>query len=365
MSKIAFLISSLRPGGAEKVCVSLINEFYERGYEVCIIVLNLKGKQLSKFLNGNIPIYNLRVNRAMTSFFPLRRILKELDVKTCLSFNFQLSVQLILIRRTSNLKFLVFSRGINTFSKKISNENSLRYRFFNALVIKWLYKKSDYFVAQSTGMKDDMISSLKVDPRKIKVIFNPANVLNDFQNKTKIEMEHNTLKEILFVGSLKQQKNLPFLLSCIKNLSQIKKDIIFRIVGDGPLSQPLKSAVNELGIQQFVSFEGFSDSPTEYYKKADLFILGSWYEGFPNVLVEALSYGVPVVSVDCMSGPADIIVQGVNGFLVANYNVDEFVSKIMSALTKKWDRNAIIDSVKRFDFSNIFDRYEEFLIHGK
>lgn len=181
----------------------------------------------------------------------------------------------------------------------------------------------------------------------------------------KIEVEvhrkQSSVKEILFVGSLKHQKNLPFLMLSIKELSWSRQDFIFRIVGDGPLRDDLKTIAKELGIVQFVSFEGFSPNPASFYKDADLVVLGSLYEGFPNVLVEAISYGVPVVSVDCKSGPSDIVKPEINGFLVDKFNARDFALKVSLALDKNWDKELLAQSISEFRFSNIFDQYKSYL----
>lgn len=164
--KYVFVISSLRPGGAEKVCIGLINEFYRQGFDVSLIVLNLDNAHLLQYLSPAIPLYNLKVPHAASCFFRLARIMKELKADRCLSFNFQLSVVLVLIKKFFKLDFLLYSRGINTFSKKISEERVLRYRYFNAILIRRLYKKSDFFIAQSTGMKADMVHALGIDEKK-------------------------------------------------------------------------------------------------------------------------------------------------------------------------------------------------------
>lgn len=357
--KYVFVISSLRPGGAEKVCIGLINEFYRQGFDVSLIVLNLDNAHLLQYLSPAIPLYNLKVPHAASCFFRLARIMKELKADRCLSFNFQLSVVLVLIKKFFKLDFLLYSRGINTFSKKISEERVLRYRYFNAILIRRLYKKSDFFIAQSTGMKADMVHALGIDEKKIRIIFNPMFTLQKIE--VEVHRKQSSVKEILFVGSLKHQKNLPFLMLSIKELSWSRQDFIFRIVGDGPLRDDLKTIAKELGIVQFVSFEGFSPNPASFYKDADLVVLGSLYEGFPNVLVEAISYGVPVVSVDCKSGPSDIVKPEINGFLVDKFNARDFALKVSLALDKNWDKELLAQSISEFRFSNIFDQYKSYL----
>lgn len=362
--KILFLIGGLRAGGAEKVCIGLVNELFKQGYDVSLLVLNLNKQELKKYLNKNVPLYNLNINHVRTAFFPLKKTLSELKPDICLSFNFQLSIQLILLKKIYRLDYKIFSRGINTFSKKLEYESSVRHKYLNAFLIKRLYKKSDFFIAQSTGMKKDMMDSLGIDEHKIKIIFNPCFLLQEKQNE-EILKDIKNKKDILFVGNLKEQKNVLFLLDCIKELSVQRKDFIFNIVGDGKLKTTLKNKSKYLQIDDYVVFQGFSSAPSDFYKKADVFVLSSWYEGFPNVLIEALSYGVPVVSVDCMSGPSDIVENDINGYLVKDYNVSDFTNKLSKALDKKWDIKKIKETTKKFAFENIYNQYKEYLLNEK
>lgn len=361
---ITFVIASLRTGGAEKVCVALLNSFYEDKHNVSLIVLNLKNSHLKSHLNPDIPIYNLNVSHARQAFFTLKKQLDQLKPDVCLSFNFQISVILVLYKYIFNHKYTLFSRGINTFSEKIKHESSFRHKYLNSYIIKALYNKSDFFIAQSIGMKYDMINTLNIDERKIQVINNPYFSL-DNREDIYIDKGIKNRKDILFVGSFKIQKNIGFLLEVMHELSLQRTDFVFNIVGDGELRNSLEEKTRVLGIEDIVVFHGFTSFPNLYYNNADVFVLGSLYEGFPNVLLEALSYGVPVVSVDCMSGPSDIIKDSINGYLISNYDAEEFSFSISKALDRKWDVSLIMSSIEKFKLSNIFKQYKTYLINEK
>jgi len=349
-------------GGAERVCVELINKFYEEGYAVDLVVLHTKDAPLVSRLNKGIKIIDLKIENARKAFFPLKDALEKEQYDSCLVFNPQLAVVLILMRWLyKKLNFLLVARNINTLSEKLKLEKSFRHKYLNGTLIKTLYRKSDIFIAQSSGMKEDMVTTLGIPASKIVTIFNPKERQVIKEDSFRNEPTTRAKKEILFVGSLKTQKNLPFLLKSVKALSNIRCDFVLRVVGDGEHRIELESMTENLMLSEYVSFEGRSTKISEYYRKADVVVLTSWYEGFPNVLVEALSYDVPVVSVDCKSGPDDIIIDNVNGFLVKGYDEGGFAQKLNDALNKNWDRNEIQQTTEKFSFDAIYRQYKKVL----
>lgn len=358
--RLLFIISSLRVGGAEKICVQLVNQFYDEGYDVSLLVLNLKEAMLIDKLKAGVNLIDLNVKNARGSIFGIKEVIKKLKPTTCVVFNFQLTVIAVLIRLIYRYRFWLVTRSISTLSAKIAKERNFRHRYFNAYFIKRFYRLADFFIAQSHGMKDDLVSFLKIPAEKIKVIFNPIVLNNEHDCRNTMSC---CQKNLLFVGALKEAKNIPFLLDIVAKLKLRRNDFIIRIVGDGPLKGSLLKKANELQIDDVVRFEGFRADVNTYFRKSDLLILTSWYEGFPNVLVEALSFGVPVVSIDCKSGPSDIIMSNVNGYLVNGYNADEFVDRINDALEKKWQVDDINMSIKKFDFVDIYEQYKNCLVN--
>lgn len=361
MKKYCFLINSLRVGGAERVCVELVNQFYREGHTVDLIVLHTKDAPLVSRLDRGINIIDLNVAHARKAFSPLRKAMEKGQYNSCLVFNPQLTVVLVLMRWFyRRLDFVVVARNINTLSEKLKREKSIRHKYLNGVLIKSLYRKADVFIAQSTGMKDDMVNTLGIPETKITTIFNPKmRELGKIEDGERSNADRK--KEILFVGSLKPQKNVSFLLDSVKRLSSIRTDFVLRIVGDGELRLELEEKMENLRLEDYVHFEGRSMNVSEFYTKADVMVLTSWYEGFPNVLVEALSYSVPVVSVNCKSGPDDILEDGVNGFLVEEYDSETFALKLDEALNRCWDKDSIQQTIEKFSFDAIYSQYKNVL----
>lgn len=360
--KTLFVINSLRIGGAEKVFVGLVNHCFAQRQSIEVLVLNLDDAELCKHLNPKVPIINLNIKHASLSFFKILSVLRKGRYKACVVFNFQIAVITILIRFIYGVDFRIITRGINTFSKKLKNETNWRHKYLNGLLIKKLYRYADAYIAQSQGMRRDMINSMGIKPEKITVIYNPAINLHliteEQKNDGKENWEIKGKKKLLFVGSLKDQKNLPFMLESVLNLSKLRQDFHLMIVGGGSRLEALKNMVDSMKITDYVSFKGHCENPGKFYQDADLFLLTSLYEGFPNVLIEAMSFGVPVVSINCESGPADILEEGVNGYLVDHYDPEMFATMIGRALDREWNKKEISASISKFSADYIFKQYE-------
>jgi len=151
---------------------------------------------------------------------------------------------------------------------------------------------------------------------------------------------------ILTVGTLKAVKNHPLLLRAFALLD--RPDAMLMFVGDGDGREALLSLAQELGVTDRVIFAGFRPDPTPFYKTADLFVLSSNYEGFGNVIVEAMACGTPVVSTDCPSGPAEILVNGKYGRLVPVGDPEKLAKGIEEALQASHDTDALIARAAEF-----------------
>lgn len=352
-----FLINSLRLGGAEKNCVNLANGLTHKGYKVSIIVLELRDAVLVKSLMPEVGVINLNISNARKSIFALSKIIDEFKIKQILVFTFQLAVVLVLIRKIWKKNFRIIARSINSLEEKYKHEKSIWHKWVSQFMVKKWFFDVDHIIAQSTGMKLEL-EKLKGDNEvPITVVFNFIEKLPSFTNSPKQSQD----KICLFVGKLKQQKNLFFLIDAFAKIVKDRSAVKLWIVGEGELKQNLENRILNLGLQNDIILKGKSQNVAEYYRLADLCLLSSHYEGFPNVLIEANAFGVPVVSLDCPSGPSDIIIQDINGILVKEGTLEAYSSAILSALSKEWNPVQIKKSVERFSKEKALNAYFEIL----
>lgn len=323
--KIFLLIPDLRCGGAEKVFINLANEWIIN-YKVTIILMNKKGEMLDQ-LNPHIEIIDLKINRIRSCFVKLIKI-----------FRFEENSYFLCAMWPLNSIFLfssIFGNRTNKYyvSEHVNLSKSLNIDFsvsklFLKLSLSFSYIFAKKIFCVSNGVKNN-ISQLSLFnlKKKLVTIHNP--IVKNLPSINKLENKKKKIS-ILSVGTLKTQKNHAILIkafSLIENIDQYHLDI----VGDGPLRNKLEELTKKLKVQNHIIFHGHQDNVDKYYEKADIFVLSSIYEGFGNVLVEAMSYGLKIISTDCPNGPNEILNSNKYGLLIPSDNkiaIKEAIKKI-------------------------------------
>lgn len=344
---ILFLISTLKGGGAEKVADRLAKFLYQKK-NVKVTFLTLR-KNVDP-----MPYYNyfsLDIRKSRYAIRGLKRYLDSNHHLVILSFNRQLTILLILLRFLFRYRFKIVARNITMLSKSKQNQQSIWHRHISDNVVKLFYKFSDVVIAQSTYMAKDLIANYRIASKKVKVIHNPFERDIYFANRS------YQGKRILFVGSLEKVKNVSFILKSFATALELNDLLFLNIVGTGSERTMLEDLASTLGINHRVKFVGYTDDVDGYYRDADLIVLASLFEGLPNVLIEANSFGVPAVALDTESGASEIIIHGKNGFLIKTDSTLEFGTLIVNALAYPWDSEEIRDTTERFDINKIGEEY--------
>jgi glycosyltransferase involved in cell wall biosynthesis len=240
-------------------------------------------------------------------------------------------------------------------------------RFGNRRVIpftmKLSYPKTDAVVGASKGVLQHLKElSGSYLPHGV-TIYNPA-APSDEQIRSSEDLSDEIFrkkcKRIIAIGTLKEQKDYPTLLRAFKKVT-VKKNAELLILGEGPERPKLEKLINELNLQGNVHLPGFVQNPISYLKGADLFVLSSAWEGFGNVIVEALACGVPVVSTDCKSGPAEILENGKYGSLVPVGEPQALAETILEELDKEHDPEPLKTRAQDFSAEKIVGQYLELL----
>ncbi|QOD11858.1 glycosyltransferase [Psychrobacter sp. 28M-43] len=351
MKKIAIFLPNLKGGGAERVFVNLSNAFVKRGFEVDIILIQECGELLDS-LDKEVHIIDLDKKRIRQSFIPLISYLKKNKPDAFITVMWPLTVIGILAFRLSSCNGSVIVSDHNTLSLSTAGFNRLK-KAILAKSIKYFYPLADIRLAVSKGVSEDIKHFSGLKNCKIDVIYNPVLIHSENEFLTKPKTER---LRVINVGSFKTQKNQSLLIKAFAKIAHII-DVELVILGDGPLRTDLEALVQELNLSNYVIFLGFKKDVTAEYIKSDLFVLSSDYEGFGNVLVEAMSVGTPVVSTDCKSGPREILCDGKYGKLVPVNDVDALAQAMLQSLQEEHDVEGLKRRAADFSVDKIASQY--------
>jgi glycosyltransferase involved in cell wall biosynthesis len=206
--------------------------------------------------------------------------------------------------------------GNNTFAV-IDDELQSRWaRFFIKRFVRLAYRKADRVLATSRDMARDLPARLSVKERRVRAIHNAVDLERiERARHDPLEGGDGEVEFVVAAGRLEFQKGYDVLFEAFAK-AEACADLHLLVLGKGSLEEALKSQAKGLGIASRVHFLGFVSNPWAYFAKARLFVLASRWEGFANVVAEALACGAPTVVSDCDYGPKEIVVDGESGLVV-------------------------------------------------
>ena len=335
---LALIIPDVRGGGAQKMMINLANEFVAKGHQLDLVLINKTGSYID-LIDSRVNIINLKKSRTLFSILKLAGYLRTKNPDIILSALFHVNLAVILAKGfsfKSNTKVILSER--NHLSLRLS-EMGIVNRLLLKSGVRFLYPFADRIIAISDGVKNDLRKIIK-NKAHIQTIYNPVVTkrfeLQAIQEVESIFPEGCGLK-LITSGRLVVQKDYPTLLRALSFYRKNYGMAHLVILGEGTLLQELESFTEQLKINENVSFLGFVDNPLAYMKQADIFVISSAWEGFCNVIVEALYVGRKVVSTDCESGPAEILCNGQFGELAKVKDPVDIAKKIHHVVQKYYD----------------------------
>lgn len=355
--KIIFIIHEMSMGGATRVILNLVNNLEEENFDTHLAVFNSRGSLLPK-VKKSVTIHNLNSTRVLFGTHKLLYLLLKERPSVVFTgithVNLTLAMWIPILKlRLKNTKFI--TREVNIPSvraKYLKKSKKMDY------IYKRVISRFDRVIAQSQYMKNDIISSYSIDAKKITVINNPLDA-HSINKQLKQKSDKKLLPEnrinIVAIGMLRKQKAFEKLLDVFTLLD---KKYHLHIIGEGPEREMLEKRIDELGIEKKVTLQGLQKNPYPYIKEADLVVLSSRYEGFPNVLLEANACGKFVVANACPGVNEEIIIDKVNGVLVEDNNSEAFAKAIESYASMSHDEEKIMETIKRYDVQNIVKVYK-------
>lgn len=335
---IAIYLPSLRGGGAERVMVTLAGAFVERGYAVDLVLAAATGPYLSE-VSSAVNVVDLGRSRVLTSLPGLVRYLRNRKPIALLSAMGHANLIALLANKLSGGITRVVVSERNDVSVA-ANQNKCLRSFVIRSLSRYLYRTADAIHAVSYGVAAASAKELCVPKERIQVVFNPV-VTQQMLDLSHADVDFPWLVKdgrplILAAGRLTKQKDFETLIRAF-TLVRSKTNARLVIMGEGELRSELECLIVQLSLQGSVLLPGFVDNPFAIMRQADLFVLSSAWEGLPNVLIQAMACGAPVVSTDCPSGPAEILQNGKWGRLVPVGDAELLAQAMRDTLRKTDD----------------------------
>ncbi len=366
--KILLIISSLRQGGAERVITYIASYLNKDKYEVSLILYEKKGPNLDD-LPDDIRIYDLQKRSSLDLFkiiFQTRKIIKEVKPDVVLSFLFYTNIitSFAVLFLPGKLKTILSER-----SYPPEYLRSVPFGWIKKWLMKFIYRTADLIVTNSKKTGIVLEKEFHVRSESVKTIYNPID-LERVISKSKEGIVHPFFKKnskvIISVGRLAQPKRFDRLLRVFVSVKKMNPEVYLIIIGEGDLRPVLCELAVKLNVSESVEFVGFKENPWAWISKADIFVLSSDYEGFPNVLLESMACKTPIVSTDCLSGPGEIITNGENGLLVPTLDEEGMVAAVNMLLNDKALRSEFSENgfkrIEEFGINKILPQYESLFV---
>jgi glycosyltransferase involved in cell wall biosynthesis len=355
---VSFLIPDLSGGGAERVMLNLATGFAQQGLAVDLVVVRATGAYLSQ-VPPEIRLVNLATQRLSNSFPALIRYLKQTRPQLLIAALEDINIAAIVAKKLAGVSTKVIVTIHSHLSLEARNSAQLK-RKIVPYFLRWFYSFADAVVAVSEGVAEDLSQMSGLPLQKIKVIYNPI-VTPTLLAKMREPVTHPWLipgqvPVILGVGRLSIQKDFPTLIRAFAEVRR-HRDVRLLILGEGEERSHLEALVDQLNLTDEVDLPGFVPNPYAYMSHSALFVMSSAWEGFGNVLVEAMAAGTSVVSTDCKSGPAEILSQGQYGRLVAAGDVQGLAMAILKTLNEEPDPQTLRLRSEEFSVDQALSQY--------
>lgn len=356
---ILVFVPRLDVGGAQRVLVTLLNYFDRSRLNLHLVVLGHANGELVGQLPKDIAVTYLNKSHVRSSISGIVRLCwrHKPDVifvnlsYLCLTFS--------ILR-----PFLPKSASIVARESNIITQNNKAYRF--PALWNWLYRtfyhRLDHVICQSEAMRADVDKNFNLDKSQLSVIANPVDIarirhLGEYKpakvhNRGKVK---NRKASLVAVGGLRAEKNFDGLIRAMALLRD--KNFVLDIIGDGIESQMLRNLSAELELGDKVAFHGLRMNPYRTMARADGLVLSSHYEGLPNVVLEALALGTPVISTPA-GGVATSLLRGRNGCFLARDASPEALAEALESWLQSTPNRMPEDAADEFAVTRIAHQYE-------
>lgn len=299
--RIAFVINSLGPGGAERVMNNILHSADPQCWDVHLILLDREEE--TRTPPDFVTVHRLDCQmRLWASIQQLKRALRSLKPDVVVSFLVRANVASVIAARRLAIPVIISERS------NLSAHLAGRYRDVRRLLAgaapRLIYPRADRVIACSEGVRSDLVENFSVKPDLIETIHNPVDFASIVRGGVRPPEIALPERFMISVGRLVEAKGFADL---IEAYAAAQPEIPLCILGEGPDRAKLEAMIGKLGLADRVLLLGYTDNPFAILSRAEFYVSASRCEGFPNALAEAMAIGLPSISTDCPSGPAEIL----------------------------------------------------------
>ena len=339
-------------GGVERMICNLAGGMVRAGYRVDLILARAKGRHLDSIPEGVNQI-RLGTRHTLSALPALISYMRREEPAAFLAAKDRAIRVAVMARWLSGKDVWLTGRIGTTVSAALEGKGVFkRWVWYSGM--RWFYRRTDHIVAVSKGVADNIRSITGLPDSSISVVANPV-ITEDLRTRSMETVNHPWFDEaqlpvIMGMGRLTDQKDFTTL---IMAFSRVRTQLPCRlfIPGEGGKRGELEALISELGLEEDIELPGFIKNPYPFLRLSSLFVLSSRWEGSPNVLTEALSLGIPVVSTDCRSGPNEILAGGRYGNLVPVGDNEALAEAILRTLEEPLPAETTKDAVRNYTVS--------------
>lgn len=353
--KVLFRISRLGFGGAEQVFLS-VGKLFKEKYDIDVIFVldDSSGENTLTASRLGFQVISLDVKRTLFSIKPFSNLINNLKPDVIISAYTDTNAACLLSGFISLRKIPIIVSEHASLNEHWQDKSKLK-KILLRFYVCWIYKLANKVLCVSNGLKNQ-VDNLLHQPKKTETIYNPVR----FKSVGFIDKKINGVIELIAVGRIAKQKDYSTLINAVFEIKK-SRPVHLNIVGgcfDKSEYEKICSLIKLLELDNNVTLVGYTNNVEEYYKQADIFVMSSAWEGFGNVIVEAMAFGLPVVSTDCNYGPSEILENGRFGRLVKVADYIALANSIcIEADTPLVTKDELIKRSELFSEENIAKQY--------
>lgn len=365
--RLCFVLPSLNGGGAERAAVQVLNGLSPDVWDRSMFLFERTGPYLAD-LDPAIDLQSASSPGRGDRWQSLRRFIQERRPQIVVAF-LSYATALTAVRAAQTGARVVFNQQtpMTAFLSDADYQwrQGWRRKVFTA-TSRLTYAAADLVIATSRGVADDLTENFGVSPDAVRVVPNPVD-LDTVRARAQEPLETDQLSGevpiIVAAGRLADAKNYPLLIDSMRVLRDSMRARLF-ILGQGDLEPALRRQIAAHHLEDTVTLLGFQQNPWKFIARANVFALSSHYEGFGNVLIEAMALGIPVVAT-ASAGTRDILTHGVDGLLVARHTPEDMALALRQVLQNRDLRSAMAGeatrSAERFSAPKVIAQYDAVL----